>query len=175
MAEYIRSGATRAPSAVADINAASAAVRSVTTSVDASAGGTAQTAAIVTVPAGSLILGVEAEVITPFDGDTTTTLEVGVGGNIDAYIDTTDFDPSAAAGTKAGSVGGANNDVVAPQYVSAATPIIATWTNTANASEGEVEVRVLYIPFDNVELGTQVNALLSGLRSTTPSAVLPTS
>ena len=76
------------------------------TTVDSSAGGTAQTANCTLVPAGSILLNVEAKVVTPMNGDATTTLEVGVSGNIDAYIDTTDFDPSAAAGTVAGSASG---------------------------------------------------------------------
>lgn len=170
---YVHARASRAPSAVANISALSAAIRSVTATVDASAGGTAQTAALATIPAGSLLLGVRAVVVDPFDGDTTTTFEVGIAGNIDAYIDTSDFDPSAAAGTQAGSIGGTNNDVKVMQFLAAATPLIATWTNTADPAAGEVEVQILYAVFDSAELGDQVNSLLAGLRAATPSAVLP--
>lgn len=116
-----------------------------TTTVDASAGGTAQTTNVTLVPAGAVILNVEAKVVTPFDGDTTTTLEVGVSGNDDAYIDTSDFDPSAAADTVAGSASGTNNDIKYAQYVGAATQLVATWTNTANATAGSVSVTVQYM------------------------------
>jgi hypothetical protein len=120
-------------------------LKSVTTTIDMSAGGTAQTAAVTTVPAGSFLLGVVAVVGTAADGDATQTLEVGVTGNIDAYIDTLNFNPGAAAGTQACSIGGANNDVKTYQYLAAATPIIATWTNTANATAGAVDVTVIYL------------------------------
>ena len=121
------------------------AIRS-TTTVDTSAGGTAQTTNCTVVPADSLILAVYAEVDTAMDGDTTTTLEVGVSGNIDNYVDTSDFDPSAAAGTQACTIGGTTNDQKVVEWVAAATTVIATWTNTASASAGSVRVVVIYIP-----------------------------
>ena len=114
------------------------------TTVDASAGGVAQTTNLTLVPAGSIIQNVTAVVVDPFDGDATTTLEVGVATNADAYIDTSDFDPSAAADTYASSINGTTNDITSPQYVSAATQLIATWTNTASATAGEV---VVYVTF----------------------------
>lgn len=120
-------------------------LRSVTT-VDASAGGTATETAIVTVPADSIIMAVYAEVITPMDGDTTTTFEVGLTGNIDQYVDTVDFDPSAAAGTQACSLGGTTNDNKVAEWVAAATAIVATWTNTANMTAGSIRVTVVYLP-----------------------------
>jgi len=136
------------------------------TTVDTSAGGTAQTTNCTLVPAGSVILNVEAKVVTAMDGDTTTTLEVGVSGNVDAYIDTVDFDPSAAADTVAGSASGTNNDVKYAQYVGAATQLVATWTNTASATAGDVTVTVTYVPVANVDLTTtetKVNAILDVL------------
>ena len=106
--------------------ATSGCIISDTTTVDASGGGSAQTTNCTNVPAGSVILNVEAKVVTPFDGDTTTTLEVGVSGNADAYIDTSDFDPSAAAGTVAGSASGTNNDIKYAQYVGSATQLVGS-------------------------------------------------
>ena len=85
-------------------------VTKVSVEVDGSAGGSAQTTAITTVPAGAILLNVTATVVESFDGDTTTTLEVGVSGNIDKYIDTVDFDPEAAVGTVKASLGGTTND-----------------------------------------------------------------
>jgi len=126
-------------------NELNSATVTVSTTVDASAGGTAQTATLNTIPATSLLLNVLVVVDTPFDGDTTTTLEVGVSGNIDNYIDTTDFDPSNAAGTAANSLGGTTNDQTLIEYVHTATELIATWTNTANASAGQVTVYITYI------------------------------
>lgn len=113
--------------------------------VDASDGGTGKTTNLTLVPANSIILNVTAVVNTPFDGDTTTTLEVGIATNADAYIDTVDFDPSAAANTYASSLNGTTNDVVAPEYVATAKQLIATWTNTANMTAGEVTVYTTFI------------------------------
>lgn len=115
------------------------------TTVDASGGGTAQTTNLTEIPADSILLNVQAVVVTPFDGDTTTTLEVGISGNIDKYIDTVDFDPSAAANTNAGSLSGTTNDQKTAEYLAAATQLIATWTNTANQTAGSVKVYVTYI------------------------------
>lgn len=114
--------------------------------VDASAGGTAQTTNCTLVPANSILLNVTAKVTEAFDGDTTTTLEVGVSGNVDAYIDTTDFDPSGTAETTyASSLNGTTNDIKTAQWLSTATQLIATWTNTANATAGTVAVYTTFI------------------------------
>jgi len=110
--------------------------------------GVAQTAALFTVPKNSLLLGVIARVTTAFDGATTQTLEVGITGNIDKYIDTTDFDPSAVAGTSTGSVGGTTNDQKTMEYITAAAALIATWTNTTSGTEGTVRVYAFYIDMD---------------------------
>lgn len=119
-------------------------VNQVTTVVDASAGGSAQTTAIATVPAGSVLLNVKAVLDVPFDGDATTTCEVGVSGNADAYIDATDFNAGGSAGLTRGSAGGTTNDVKGTQFAAADIPIIATWTNSASATEGQVTVTVSY-------------------------------
>lgn len=114
-------------------------------SVDASAGGTAQTAAIVTMPKDSIFIDATATVVTPFDGSSTTTLEVGVSGNTDAYIDPVDFDPGAAAGTIKHAIGGTNNDIKVLTANITAAAVIATWTNTGTPGAGEVEVAVTYL------------------------------
>lgn len=116
------------------------------TTVDSSAGGVAQETNCALIPADSILLNVTAVVAAAMNGDTTKTLEVGVTGNIDAYIDSTDFDPSAAADTYASSLNGTTNDVVTPQWLAAETQLIATWTNTASASAGSTLVYVTYIP-----------------------------
>jgi len=114
--------------------------------VDSSAGGTATETAIFSVPADSIIMAVYAEVLIDMDGDTTTTFEVGLTGNIDQYVDTVDFDPAGGAGTQACSLGGTTNDNKVMEWVAAATPIVATWTNTANMTAGSTQVTVVYLP-----------------------------
>ena len=137
------------------------------TTVDSSAGGTGETTNCTLIPAGSILLGVEAKVVTPMDGDTTTTLEVGVSGNADAYIDTSDFDPSAAADTVAGSASGTNNDIKTVQYLGAATQTIATWTNTDNMTAGDTTVTVVYVPLNssNTLVDDTVNSILDILEA----------
>jgi len=89
-------------------------------------------------------VGVLVQVTEEFDGDTTTTLEVGVSGNADKYIEATDFDPSDAT-SQACNIGGANNDQTTFEYIGTNTTLVATWTNDDNATEGLVEVIVLYV------------------------------
>lgn len=120
-------------------------VRRVRTTVDASAGGTGETTNCALVPVDAILMNICAEVAVPFDGDTTTTFEVGISGNADAYIDTSDFDPSAAAGTRAASLGGTTNDNKVAEYIGTAAQIIATWTNTANMTAGSIYVDVYYM------------------------------
>jgi hypothetical protein len=118
-------------------------VKTIRKTVDASAGGTAQTTAIATIPAGAIIHEVVAHAEVAFNGDTTKTLEVGVAGNADKYIDATNFDAGTLNDWQAMTGGGANDQGTA-EYCTAAVPIIATWTNTANATAGTVEVLVTY-------------------------------
>jgi len=115
------------------------------TTVDTSGGGTASTTAIATVPADSILIDVTAIVTATFDGDSTTTFEVGITGNTDKYVDPSDLDASAV-NSQQSMIGGTNNDQKNPEYLAASTPIIATWTNTASASAGSATVRVVYIP-----------------------------
>ena len=128
-----------------DVATSEKAVVTETFTVDASAGGVAQVTNLSLLPAESTLINVSAIVGVAFDGDTTTTLEVGVSGNADAFIDTVDFDPSAVAGTSACSLGGTTNDIKGAKYYATATQLIATWTNTANASAGEVVVEITYL------------------------------
>ncbi len=112
------------------------------TAVDASGGGTAQTTTCTVVPAGSVILNVIGVVTATFDGDTTTTIEVGVNGNTDKYIDPSDLDP---AGTNQLDIfAGTNQDQKGMEYVSAETTLLCTWTNTASASAGAASIYVVY-------------------------------
>lgn len=113
--------------------------------VDTSGGGAASTTAITTVPANSILVDVTAIVTATFDGDATTTFEVGVASNSDKYVDPSDLN-AAAVDSQQSMIGGTNNDQTNPEYIAAATPIIATWTNTASASTGGATVRVVYIP-----------------------------
>ena len=110
--------------------------------VDCSGGGTAQTEALVTLPAGSVIVEVVSLCTEAFDGDTTKTFEVGVSGNTDKYIDPVDC-PVTLNGTMS-MAGGTNNDQKSAEAVGAETALIATWTNTASATAGKVKVRVVY-------------------------------
>lgn len=122
-------------------------LKTVTATVDASAGGTAQTAALFTIPANAMLWDVHARVATVFDGDTTTTFEVGVSGNIDAYIDTSDFNPTTAS-LQLSNRSGTNNDVKSAEFSATARSLIGTWTNTASASTGSIVVTALYSIMD---------------------------
>lgn len=113
--------------------------------VDASAGGSAQETALCTIPANSLIIDCVVEVLEAFDGDTTTTMEVGTNANPDDLIDTLDFDPSAAVGTRKGSFGGTTNDTKAITRLAANYAAVATWTNTASATAGKVLVKLVWL------------------------------
>lgn len=146
---------------VAALTAGSAQVIVTSTAVDASGGGSAQTTNCTVIPANSILLGVHAQVVTPFDGDTTQTLEVGVGGNADNYIDTSDFDPSAAAGTDAGSLNGTNNDMKYAEWIDDETTLVATWTNDSNATAGNVLVKTVHVCFDTTDLDTQFDAIIA--------------
>ena len=110
--------------------------------VDCSGGGSAQSEALVTLPAGSVLLEIVTTCTEAFDGDTTKTFEVGISGNTDKYIDPVDC-PVTLAGTMS-MAGGTNNDQKSAEGLNAETAVVATWTNTASASAGKVKVRVVY-------------------------------
>jgi hypothetical protein len=153
--------ADAADATVAELTAGSAQIVHDSTTVDSSEGGAAQTANLTNVPANSLLLAVYATVVTPMDGDATTTLEVGVSGNVDNYIDTADFDPSAAAGTDYCNIGGTNNDMKVAEWIDDATQLIATWTNDANATVGSTVIHVVYAPLTTNDLDTQFDAIVA--------------
>ena len=111
--------------------------------VDCSGGGTAETEALCTLAADSMILEIATLCTEAFDGDTTKTFEVGVSGNTDKYIDPVDC-PVTLNGTMS-MVGGTNNDQQSAEAVGASTALIATWTNTASATAGKMKVFVIYI------------------------------
>lgn len=111
--------------------------------VNCSAGGTAQTEALVTLPKGTLLLEVMTWCTQAFNGDTTKTFEVGVSGNTDKYIDPVDC-PVTLDGVMC-LVGGTNNDQKKAEPLGADTSLIATWTNTTGATTGKMKVRVVYI------------------------------
>jgi len=147
---------TIADLAVTDVDPLTAIIKFVQTTVDASGGGAAQETAIATVPDNSLILAVHAEVLVSFDGDTTTTFEVGLTGNIDKYIDTADFEPETL------NLGVSNQEsTTADENIFESTQgsteaIVATWTNDSSATAGSVRVTVVYIDFDDAALGTEL-------------------
>jgi len=96
-----------------------------------------------TVPAGGIIhsIVVHAEVV--FNSGGTKSFEVGVSGTTNKYIDPRDFLPGTTNNV-AYMIGGTNNTQKTAEFCVAATPIIATWTNTAAASAGRAVVYVTY-------------------------------
>ena len=117
----------RARTRALEDNAAQRTIKTAEAEIDASAGGTGVAAPVFTAPAGTIILGVTLEVVTPFDGDATRTVEC---------LDVTMADAGAAAGTT----------VAEPVMVvlEAETEIEAEFTNEALATEGVVLVRLVY-------------------------------
>lgn len=113
------------------------------TEVDASGGGSGEEDAIGTVPAGSVLLGVVINVTENFDGDTTQTIEVGLTGNTDKYIDPTDIDPSTGT-PQLSNFESDNADQGGMTYLGSDEAIVATWTNTANATAGKAKVYLIY-------------------------------
>lgn len=111
--------------------------------VDCSAGGSAQTQVLATLPAGSILLNVIALVTETFDGATTKTFEVGVTANVDKYIDTADL--GVTKGTIVDAISGTNNDQKVIEAIGTATEIKAFWTNTTGATAGKVQVTILYV------------------------------
>lgn len=131
-----------------------------TFTLDASGGGSGVTSAVFTIPARSLLLNVEVEVLAAFDGDTTKKMEVGTAANPDAYIDESDFDPSTGAQLRS-NISGSTNDIKVPEYNAAAVDVKTLWTNTANMGAGSVLVTAHYIILTDTgldDLDTQLAA-----------------
>ena len=110
--------------------------------VDCSGGGIAQTEALVTLSAGTVILEIITVCTEAFNGNTTKTFEVGIAANTDKYIDPVDC-PVTLDGVMT-MAGGTNNDQKSAEALIASTPLIATWTNNAAASAGKMKVKVIY-------------------------------
>ena len=141
---------------VTDADPLAGILKVVTTEVDASGQGTAQTTAIATVPIHSVILSVFARVTEAFDGDTTTTFEVGTTANPDMFIDTSDFEPETL-GLTLDNVGSSTADVNGVSTTGTSTlDIEALWTNTGSGSAGKVEVTVIYVEQADHSLGTEL-------------------
>ena len=115
------------------------------TSIDASTNATAGTFNCTLVPADSILLNVVAYVTATFNGDTTTTIEVGITGNTDKYIDPSDLNP-AAAPAQMDIQAGTNQDQKGVEYCLADTQVLCTWTNTTSATVGAASVYVVYQP-----------------------------
>ncbi len=166
--------ATIADLAVTDGDALFGGVKIVTTEVDASGQGSAQTTAIATVPIHSVILSVIARVTEAFDGDTTTTFEVGITANPDQFIDTSDFEPETL-GLTLDNVASTTADVNGISTTGTSTLAIeALWTNTGSGVAGKVEVTVIYVELGDhplaaetaasfAEVETKVDAILVAL------------
>ena len=105
--------------------------------------GIAQTGAIVTVPLGAVILDVMTHCTVAFNGDTTTTFEVGLAANTDKYIDPVDC-PVTLNGVMNIPIG-TNQDQKTTEVLGAAMAIIYTYTNTAKATAGKMKVKVIYV------------------------------
>lgn len=121
----------------------------VTTVVDVSAGGSAQTTAIATIPALSVVTEVHLRVTEDFDGDTTQDLAVGVSGTPAKYLASADFETGADdidSGDEA--FASALGSPTVPVSLVSGEAIIATWTNDGSASAGSVRVSVTYYTED---------------------------
>lgn len=110
--------------------------------VNCSGGGVAQTEALTTLGAGSVIQEIVCNVTETFDGNAVKTFEVGIVGNTDKYIDPVDC--PVTSGQVMTMTGGTNNDQKTPEALAAGTALIATWTNNAAATAGRVIVTIIY-------------------------------
>lgn len=110
--------------------------------VDCSAGGTAQTVNLSLIPRNSILQNVNIYVSQAFNGNATKTIEVGVSGNTDKYIDP--VDASTAGAGQSTMSGGTNNDQKHPERMTSNTQLICTWTNSASASAGKALISITY-------------------------------
>lgn len=104
--------------------------------VNCRAGGTAVEQVLVPASEAApvLVLSVAIEVIEEFDGDATTTVDVGIDGSADDFI-------AAADGSTLGPT------VMDPADGAVVTAdVLATWTNAADATEGQFRVVVVWVP-----------------------------
>lgn len=110
--------------------------------VDCSVGGEAEIEALVTLSAGTVILEIITVCTQAFNGNETKTFEVGIATNTDKYIDPVDC-PVTLGGVMT-MAGGTNNDQKSAEALIGSTPLIATWTNDAEATAGKMKVKVIY-------------------------------
>ncbi len=124
-----------------------------TLDTSADTGASATETAFHTVPARSIIYCVECETLTAMNGGTSSSFEVGLTGNIDQYIDTTDYDPGTGA-TIAASLGGTTNDTKVPLYNSTAQALVTNHINDGSATTGSIKTTVVYQTLSSVDLDT---------------------
>lgn len=122
-----------------------------TKDVSADTGGTPTEAAFHTVPARSIIYCVECETLTAMNGGTSSSMEIGVNGNVDQFIDTSDYDPGTGA-TIAASLGGTNNDTKVPLYSATAVALVTSHINDGSATTGSIQTTVVYQTLSSVDL-----------------------
>jgi len=97
-----------------------------------------------TLPAGAYVLGTQVRVFTGFGGDTTATVQVGDGSDVDRYTTGT---PSVLAALPAGVDVGVPSGV---RYHETAKTVTVTITGGADftaITAGDVEICVAYIEF----------------------------
>ena len=91
-------------------------------------------------PAGAVVVGASAVVVTAFNSATSDVLDIGTSGDGDGFA--TDLDISAV-GLKAADELATSNDL----YASTATLLTATWTGAGTApTAGHVVVIVEFMP-----------------------------
>lgn len=96
------------------------------------------------IPAGALVLGWEAKVVTGFTGDTTAVAQVGVSGNVDRFTQVT-TGSVLAAGTIGSGAAAVSGD---PNYCDSDTTARVTVTGGADftsISAGEMDVSIQYL------------------------------
>ena len=124
-----------------------------TKDVSADTGGGATEAALVTIPARSIIYCVECETLIAMNGGTSSSFEVGINGNTDLYIDITDYDPGTVDTLQASLAGTSNNQKV-PLYSKTAVDLVTAHINDGSATTGSVKTTVVYQVLSSIDLDT---------------------
>lgn len=136
---------------VATTLASNTGIKRVVAVVNCASNGTATEKVVFTLPARSFLLSLEGEVTTIFNGDTTQTYEVGTTGTTDLLLDPVDTDPTSINELK-NNIGGTNNGQKVVTWNPTAVDVVLTYTNTANATTGEITVVAHYIELADVGL-----------------------
>ena len=121
--------------------------------VSSDTGAGATEAALVTVPAQSIIHMVECFTTTAMNGSTSSSVEIGINGNVDLYIDTADYDPGTINTIQA-SLAGSSNDQKVPLYSKTAVPLVTSVINDGSATTGSILITVIYQVLSSVDLDT---------------------